>query len=792
MSNNSNNSRNVPLFKDQVRSVDPEEQGRPGDSHAVRDDARSAGTMPTFKDQVRDGAGNGPSSPLRATDFPPPAFKDQVRDSPLQRRLQRAGARGKPHLSPNLKDQLREDDGWPVTTASSPAFKDQVRDGEFQAETNTRRDVVGVGAQAVAGTGNANRDQDVNEEESQSTSSTTANPAAKIIEAELVQRPVDAESVHQIDERRKYLLGSLFSFITLMVIGGVVAGAVCGTGRCSGGSVSNNTSVPAEPPEPCDVDVTLDCQTLDGRNCADIGPPYTASCIDGSGERIRVLGFSYQNETQCNLASNSQGSKAICMDNATLVGGPVDVQCSAYRPYGDLCLCCTRNYELTVSPGTIYPGDVFTLSDPSGLHLPTWIECIISFNGTKIQTNVIDTSGTVSLNLREKFGSLQVESCDDLTCLETVRHIVQISNVGGDPIFISNMNLTTPNVTWSLTDLLQQNSLSPGEATFVERQVEINTCSGLEFSSQVNVGANLTNGEMLCQGSDEFTFKVAPLPPSVANNAPVPAPAPNPPTDSCVISLTADCLFAGDGCFSGLSCSIPYIGAFEPCLPPPDSVVMLFNGGGCEQSDAFATGQLVFSCDDFNGGPPVNFGDQAHILVEDNSTVYYDGVVLVGDLIPSFSTNSGLMQYVTISTPDNRTVLQQMQYHSSCLDLGVRYGPLQLVGRTLIETVGSGTGPATGSFSQEILVPITAFGDDVTLTNLIMQTNFAGLLDLTDQVAGETASPGGNVVVTLEGFINTASRLSYRMNYTVEGIRNSDGKLCAGADLLTFDSGQQY
>jgi len=771
MPNNNNNNRNpalplfkdqvhpsradargpkpMPSFKDQVRPVDPEEQGRREDPHPGRADARGPKPMPSFKDQAREGAG-GPSSPLRAPDIPSPAFKDQVRDGPLQRRQH-------------------------VPKTREPVFEGS---REFEAQNNTRREN-GVGAQAVAYPGNANRDRDTNEEESQSTS-TTSTPPARTIEAELVQRPVEAEAVHPMDEKRKYLLGALFSITALLVIGGVVVGAVCGTGKCSGGGGSNNSLLVA--PAPCDVDVTLDCQTLDGRSCAGIGPPYTASCIDGSGGDILVLKFSYQNETQCNSTSNTQGSEAICVDNAPLVAEPVDVRCSPYTPYGDLCVCCTGNSELTVAPETVYPGDIFAVTDPNGRQLPPKLECIIFFEGNKLQTNVIDTSGTVGLNLGDKFGSLQVETCDTLTCLETVRYIVQISNVGGDPVFVTNMDLTTPNDAGNLTDLLQQDSLSPGEAIFVERRVEINTCSGLEFSSQVHVGANLTNGEMLCQGSDEFTFKVTPLPPLPTNP---PAFSTNAPSDSCVISLTADCLFTGDSCFSGLSCSIPYIGGFDPCLPPPDSVVMIFTGKPCSGTNPSTRQQGAFSCNDFNGGPPKNEGDQAHILVEDDSTVYYDGVVILGELIPSFSTNSGLMQNITISTPDNRTVLQEMRYHSSCLqDLSVDYGALQLVTRTVIETPF-----LNGTFQYGVNIPITGFGDNVTLTSLTMQTNFAGDIDLTDQVAGQTAGPSGNVVVTLEGSIEVSGRQRYIMFYNVEGARNADGELCTGTDMISFEAG---
>ena len=169
--------------------------------------------------------------------------------------------------------------------------------------------------------------------------------------------------------------------------------------------------------------------------------------------------------------------------------------------------------------------------------------------------------------------------------------------------------------------------------------------------------------------------------------------------------------------------------------------------------------------------------------------MYHDGVVSVGDLIP-FSTNSSGLQYVTISTPDNRTVLQEIRYHTSCLVseyLTYRYGALQLVTRSLIETPFSDL----GSFEKTINIPITVSGDNVTLTTLTMQTSFAGDIDLTDQVAGQTVGPGGEVVVTLEGTIDVSTRERYTMFYNIEGTRNADGELCTGQDMISFEAGHE-
>jgi len=764
----------LPLFKDQVRSVvvgSGEHEGRRSSSQGGDEDdtqersdsprraaARSPQPLPSFKDQVRHLPDAGPSSPPQATDVSP-EFKDQVRDSPLQRRLQRHHQ----HEVPKTRAPVVEDNRM------------------FEAQTNNTRREVGVGAHAVTmGTRNSNRERDMNEEESEPAISTTESAP---VEAELVERPVEAEAVH-ID-KRKCVLMALFSIIALLVIGGVVVGSVCGTtGACSGGGSSSSLE-PLDPPAPCDVKATLDCQTLDGRSCADIGPPYTASCFDGSGGGIAVLEFRYQNETQCNSTSNMQGSEAICIDSAPLVAGPVDIRCSHYTSYGDLCACCTQNKELTVFPEKVYPGDIFAVSEPNGGQLPQKFECTIGddYYGTEFQRIVIDTSGTVGLNLGDKFGSLQVETCDALSCVEDVRYIVQITNVGGESMFITDMTLTTQEVAENQTDSLQQDSLSPGESTFVERRVEIDTCSGLEFSSQVNVKANLTNGEMLCQGSDEFLFKVAPLPPLPAN--PTIAPSKRLP-DSCVISLEVDCVFTGDDCFTGLSCSVPYIEPYEPCLTPPESIQMLYHGGGCERSGGGTQSQVAFSCKDFNGGPPLNDGGQSYIRVENNGTVFFEGIVAVSDLF-EFSTNSSIIQDIIISTPDRSTVLQEIRYHTSCLakpsPLFADYGTLQTTRRTLVdEGLGS-----TFTFAKDIQIPITAFGEDVTLTGLTAKTNFpAGDLDLTDIVIGQIASPGGTVVVTLEGALDTSSRVSYFLEPHIEGTRNEDGELCTGTETISF------
>ena len=46
------------------------------------------------------------------------------------------------------------------------------------------------------------------------------------------------------------------------------------------------------------------------------------------------------------------------------------------------------------------------------------INCsLIDPDGVKIQDNIIDVSGDVTLNLKDKFGALTVVACDELNCI---------------------------------------------------------------------------------------------------------------------------------------------------------------------------------------------------------------------------------------------------------------------------------------------------------------------------------------------------------------------------------------
>ena len=365
---------------------------------------------------------------------------------------------------------------------------------------------------------------------------------------------------------------------------------------------------------------------------------------------------------------------------------------------------------------------------------------------------------------------------------------------------ITTMDFTLNDVTVSFLDLLNDNVTVPVSQTkSVEEMIVMDVCDGQSFIATIEVEAEpLSDGDQ-CQAEDEFQFAVTP----VSSPAPVPVTPPTSPPSSpganepCSIDLSATCQISGNSSFVGEECDIPSLGV-EPCRERPTGAVMLFNGGGCEQSDN--TQILQFTCQDMNGGPPVTENDEAYIVVTDIKGLgisYFTGIVRVGELFrlnneeERFETD----MFVTIFSPDQSTVLQMVQFHSSCssnLELKNRFGASQLVEFTN-DLQGTVTCFATFSLTLDVAIPIEAVGEgggEIILDMLTAQTSFAGFLDLTDQVQGITLSPGiAPVVVELQGTIDATVRMTYSILYNVLGTRVNDNAQCTGMELVSFEAG---
>ena len=358
----------------------------------------------------------------------------------------------------------------------------------------------------------------------------------------------------------------------------------------------------------------------------------------------------------------------------------------------------------------------------------------------------------------------------------------------------------------SVLEEVPVNPLCPPDSTAVESCGNIDICTGGQFSAVINVEAEPPNGDM-CQAEGEytFTFPVPPTPPPTSpppTALPVTSPPPTPPGSPpptppgspppCTIELSTECTIKG-GENDGQACD-----ALAPpvtiCLQRPYAATMLFNGGGCEQSDN--TQNLKFTCEDFEGGPSTS--EPAYIIVTDIKGLgitYFEGPVEVGELF-DLNDNEELFEpdmFISIFTPDQSTLLQKVQFHTSCsrnLELLNRFGASQLV-EFINEKQGVVSSFSTVSFAIEVALPITATStESIELTSMTVMASFTETTDLTNQVAGTVIGPDSpSVVVSFEGTINAAEPMTYTIAYNVEGERVSDGALCTGMDMDSFEVG---
>jgi hypothetical protein len=276
---------------------------------------------------------------------------------------------------------------------------------------------------------------------------------------------------------------------------------------------------------------------------------------------------------------------------------------------------------------------------------------------------------------------------------------------------------------------------------------------------------------------------------------PIAPPSPLPSAATCVLQLDTTCTITGNSRRAGQPCDTPSQCA-EPCTDRPQQITLLYQGGDCSQSDNAQA--LKSTCADSNGGPPTTEGSRSFIVVTDipgNGTTYFQGVVPVGSqyVLGDGVSRVGSDMFINIFTEDRSTLLQAVQYHTSCsnlpLQLKDRFGASQLVQFTNAAQ-GSVSCSVDFSFRVDISVPTSVSGS-VSLTFLNATTNFGGDVDLTDQASGEVISSGGGVAVVLVGTVDASVRFKYAIMFVVAGTQNPGGDTCQGMDAMSFGAGNR-
>jgi len=270
-------------------------------------------------------------------------------------------------------------------------------------------------------------------------------------------------------------------------------------------------------------------------------------------------------------------------------------------------------------------------------------------------------------------------------------------------------------------------------------------------------------------------------------------PTPPSPLPDCTLNVDTTCIY-NEGAFGQTCNNIPLTmdSLVGGCSVLPTSLTMLYNGGNCAQSDNVDL--YNFTCEDHNGGPPLDGDARIVVTNEDTGITYFQDIVSFGDLFTIFDNgvSLGTNLMITIRSPLDNTLYQVVRSDSSfCghgnLALFNRFGSVQL-SAFVDPSEGVQTGFTMINFEVSIEAPDEdSSGDSVTLTSIVATTSVSQPIPHTNPGV-YTLAPGDTETIPLpfDGVLDFTEVGSYVILVLVEGTRSPDSAKCTGSSSVTL------
>ena len=368
--------------------------------------------------------------------------------------------------------------------------------------------------------------------------------------------------------------------------------------------------------------------------------------------------------------------------------------------------------DSVLDPTPVGNGGIFTVSGGGG-SLPSVIYCTIADQGgNPLQWNLIDTSVNEPVHLKEQYGALQVEGCNDQQCLQELDYTYTIVNGGSHSLNVVDVTRTfNGEQSESLLDGLSSNPLAMGESAVVEETVGLDICQTVTLVTVVDVDAQPDDGPE-CDGLAEYTVDIAP---------------------QCSVGVHLTC----EETDSSVPCQDLQSLGTPPCVCGDNcatSLSFVYTGNNCRAS---SSSPFLLECMDGSGPKP------STVFVNANSpdgSSLFAGTVQEGDMVTVTNGGACLPDTATfiVSDPNASPVViyQDLTLSPGCSSQGIRmsedYGALSFTGFECQD------GFEENCFTDITLTACTANEGTVVKTITDMELEFEG--QTTDLLNGATPS----------------------------------------------------
>lgn len=492
------------------------------------------------------------------------------------------------------------------------------------------------------------------------------------------------------------------------------------------------------------LQATITCFDIRGVPCSELLLPSGTCSI---GEQIVALTFTIVAST-CDESRTSQDDNFVCQDLGSLPqqeGAIVVVSCqdlSGAELFND----------------TVPVGATVTVRDNGASGLPQAITCVIADDsaGSQIQTITFDTSGSVDLVLNDKFGMMELMSCDVLgqplqSCMVPVVYTYELENIDALEVNVTSLIRTRNGEEADLTESIEPfNPLFPGDTVSTTETDEFNLCvDGLYETTIIAQATQLTG--TFCEFAATYDIAI---------------------NSQCRIDIDIDCTSQ-----DGTSCSqLPLLDT--ECSDEVESVTFKYLSSPCGSNNLGNSS----SCEDFNGGL---VGGQ--IIV---SCTGLDGVVIG---TPSIVVNGGLFTIDLSGVSSSLLTCNLSSLSGTTLQIvtldvseGASLSLTDRIGGLVVDGCKDATGVELScTMASAWTFEVTNIGsNNLNLTNIEIVRGSV-TVDLSDQV-GISMSPLDSINAYYEEILDRCTSLS---TTTARVLGEVSGEiLCSSEEVYEFES----